>query len=168
MHKKKKHLPWLKIAFLGLVSSAQLASAQYFTNAGYGDLIGGFRKTGSAAGNYELVVNLGNVSNLLALSAGTTITMSNIGGSQLRMRSRPAMAVCSGRYFRRFNPPPRPGPRHLAYFRRTRSGPRSRAAPTRAHRPRRRCAIPTAASSFWIRGCGHWLLERKPFRASSR
>ena len=75
---KKKHLPWLRIGLLGLVSSAQLASAQYFTNAGFGDLIAGFRKTGVNAGNYELMANIGNVSNLLALSPGPTINIPNI------------------------------------------------------------------------------------------
>jgi hypothetical protein len=75
---KKKYLPWLRIGFLGLVSSAQLASAQNFTASTNGDLIAGFRKTGANAGNYELVVDLGSVTNLLAMSTGATVTMSNL------------------------------------------------------------------------------------------
>jgi hypothetical protein len=75
---KKKSLPWLRIAVLGLVASAQLASAQYFTNSGFGDLIAGFRKTGANEGNYELLANIGNITNLLALSPGTTVNVSNV------------------------------------------------------------------------------------------
>lgn len=60
----------------------QVVGAQYFT-AGKGDLLAGFRKTGSYQGSYELLVNLGNVTNFLALPAGSSITMSNYTASQL-------------------------------------------------------------------------------------
>lgn len=57
---------------------AQIAGAQtYFTTTGFGDLLAGFRKTGTNIEANQLVVNLGNITNLLALSAGTTINMSN-------------------------------------------------------------------------------------------
>ena len=78
MYTKKKYLPWLRIGFFGLVSSAQLASAQNFTASTNGDLIAGFRKTGGNAGSYELVVDMGSVTNLLAMSPGATVTMSNL------------------------------------------------------------------------------------------
>ena len=75
---KKKSLRWLRITVLGLAASAQLASAQFFTNSGFGDLIAGFRKTGGNEGNYELLANIGNITNLLALSPGTTVNVSNV------------------------------------------------------------------------------------------
>ena len=48
-----------------------------------GDVLAGFRKTGANAGKYELVVDLGNVTNFLALPAGTTITITNFSNGQL-------------------------------------------------------------------------------------
>src|SRR5262245_612808 len=70
------------LAVSGLLFCADLAKAQYFT-ANRGDLLAGFRKTGSSAGNYELVVNLGNVTNFEAVAAGATISVSNFSPSQL-------------------------------------------------------------------------------------
>lgn len=70
----------LKLGSLAVFSLlfAQIAGAQtYFTTTGFGDLLAGFRKTGTNIEASELVVNLGNITNLLALSAGTTINMSN-------------------------------------------------------------------------------------------
>lgn len=58
------------------------AHAQYF-NAKTGDLLLGFRKTGANQGSYELVVNVGSVTNFLALPAGTNVTISKFTPSQL-------------------------------------------------------------------------------------
>jgi hypothetical protein len=57
------------------------AQAQFFTYTGKGDLMAGFRQPGVSS--YELVVNLGNITNYLALSAGATISMTNFSASQL-------------------------------------------------------------------------------------
>jgi hypothetical protein len=81
MHSLNKYRRWLGLGILGLMSWSQIASAQYFTANGYGDVIAGFRKPGT--GTYELVVRLGNMTNLLALTPGSTITMSNYAPSQL-------------------------------------------------------------------------------------
>jgi hypothetical protein len=59
---------------------ADAANAQTFT-ANKGDLLLGFRKTSS--GSYELVVNIGNVTNYAAVSAGTTIPVTNFSAAQL-------------------------------------------------------------------------------------
>jgi hypothetical protein len=48
-----------------------------------GDLLAGFRKTGSHQANYELVVNVGNITNLEALLPGVSITISNFTSAQL-------------------------------------------------------------------------------------
>lgn len=47
-----------------------------------GDLLLGFRKY-NPAGNYELVVDVGNITNFLALPAGTNVTISRFTSSQL-------------------------------------------------------------------------------------
>jgi len=60
----------------------ELADAQYFV-AGNGDLVAGFRKTGSFTGSYELVVNIGSVTNFLAVPAGNSIPIGNYSPSQL-------------------------------------------------------------------------------------
>lgn len=72
-----KRLGLKRIAFgalAGLLAPA-LANAQYFdystTTTGQGALLAGFRKPG--LDSYELVVNLGNITNFLAVPAGTTI-----------------------------------------------------------------------------------------------
>lgn len=68
----------LKSVLVMSLSLPFLAGAQqYFTDSGYGDLDAGFRKTGSHQESGEIVAYLGNVSNLLALTAGTTINMTN-------------------------------------------------------------------------------------------
>jgi PKD repeat protein len=72
-----------KLAALALFLLPELAGAQNFTYNEYGDVLSGFRKTGVNAGNYELVVNLGNVTNFLNLSAGTTINITNFSASVL-------------------------------------------------------------------------------------
>src|SRR5437870_3374323 len=70
------------VLLLSLLSGTQIANAQYFT-ASKGDLLAGFRKTGAFKGNYELVVNLGNITNFEAVSAGATINITNFATSQL-------------------------------------------------------------------------------------
>src|SRR5580698_5963750 len=51
-------------------------SAQYFTSTLGGDVNAGFRKTGSFQEKSEMVVYLGNISNLLALAVGSTVNYS--------------------------------------------------------------------------------------------
>lgn len=65
-----------KLAFLivclPLVTNAQ----QYFTDTSAGDVNSGFRKTGSYEEQDEMVTYLGNISNFLAMAAGTTTNIS--------------------------------------------------------------------------------------------
>lgn len=71
---------FVKLAMMGILAaiSAEIAGAQtYFTTTGYGDLIAGFRKTGTFTEANELVVNCGNITNLLKLTVGTTINITN-------------------------------------------------------------------------------------------
>ncbi len=82
----KCRLTWLRLQllWLGLAAFPTFVQAQYFFNIpGDGDLLAGFRKTGAHQGTNELVVYLGNVTNLLALPLGSTITMSNIPPARL-------------------------------------------------------------------------------------
>ena len=72
-----------KLALLALLALPQLADAQIFNYNPYGDVLLGFRKTGVFAGNYELVVDLGSVTNFLKMSVGTTINITNYSPSQL-------------------------------------------------------------------------------------
>lgn len=67
----------LRLALLAAVTLPGLAGAQNFTYNETGDVLAGFRQTGSYQGNYELVVDLGNVTNYLALPVGTTLTLTN-------------------------------------------------------------------------------------------
>ena len=73
----------LKLALIALLALPELASAQFFSFNQYGDVLAGFRKTGANAGNYELVVNLGSVTNFVAMSIGNSINISNFSPSQL-------------------------------------------------------------------------------------
>ena len=57
--------------------------AQFFQYSYAGDTLAGFRKTGQFAGNYELVVNLGNITNFLKLAPGTQRTITAFTPSQL-------------------------------------------------------------------------------------
>ncbi len=68
-------------AALALLPGCWLAHAQYFQYTSHGDLLAGFRKPG--AGNYELVVNIGNITNLLALSPGSTLALTAYSPAQL-------------------------------------------------------------------------------------
>ncbi|MGA2248749.1 MAG: hypothetical protein ABSH48_27660, partial [Verrucomicrobiota bacterium] len=68
----------LKLILLALPAIPEIAGAQtYFTKTGLGDLVAGFRKTGSFAEANEMVVYLGNITNFLALRAGSHINISN-------------------------------------------------------------------------------------------
>ncbi len=58
-----------------------LVQAQYFV-ANTGDLLIGFRKY-NPAGSYELVVNAGNVANLLAMSPGSSMAISQLTSTEL-------------------------------------------------------------------------------------
>jgi hypothetical protein len=69
------------VAALTALVSPHLAHAQFFNYTGKGDLMAGFRKPG--IGTYELVVNLGNVTNFVALTPGTTISVTNFSPAQL-------------------------------------------------------------------------------------
>lgn len=63
---------------------AQTAGAQtYFTKTGFGDLVAGFRKTGGFAENYEMAAYLGNITNFISLSVGTTIPITNYSAAQI-------------------------------------------------------------------------------------
>ena len=73
----------LKLAILTIFALPELAGAQAFSYNQYGDVVAGFRKTGSFKGNYEMVVNLGSVTNLLNVSSGTTINITNFSTTQL-------------------------------------------------------------------------------------
>jgi len=74
----------VKLALLAVLALPELANAQsQFNYNQYGDVLAGFRKTGSAAGLYELVVDLGSVTNFLKMSAGTTINITNYSTAQL-------------------------------------------------------------------------------------
>jgi len=73
----------LKLALIALMILPELADAQFFNYNSVGDVLAGFRKTGVNAGKYELVVDLGSVTNFLAQPAGTTVTISNFSPAQL-------------------------------------------------------------------------------------
>jgi hypothetical protein len=82
---RKYRLQWLRWSFLllGFADSAPLVQAQYFNLPGNGDLVAGFRKTGAHQGTNELVVYLDNITNLLAVQMGSTITLSNLSATRL-------------------------------------------------------------------------------------
>jgi hypothetical protein len=70
----------LNLAVLAVSVLPEITGAQNFT-AGKGDLLAGFRTPG--VGSYELVVNVGSVTNFLAQPAGTVIPINNFSPSQL-------------------------------------------------------------------------------------
>ena len=57
--------------------------AQPFLTPSNGDLLAGFRKTGINQENYEVVANIGNITNFLALSPGSQLTISRYTPGQL-------------------------------------------------------------------------------------
>ena len=71
------------VLLLCFAVSPLLVQAQYFNAPSYGDLVVGYRKTGSHQGTNELVAFLTNVTNLLSLPIGTTLTMSNVPPARL-------------------------------------------------------------------------------------
>ena len=71
-----------KLALLSMLAVPGLVNAQLFNYNQYGDVLAGFRQT-TPAGNYELVVDLGSVTNFLNLSIGTTINITNYSTSQM-------------------------------------------------------------------------------------
>src|SRR5262245_5114787 len=70
----------LALALSCALAFADAAQAQFFT-ASKGDLLLGFRKT--SGGTYELVVNIGSVTNFTSLAAGTTVSVGNFTPTQL-------------------------------------------------------------------------------------
>ena len=71
----------LYVVLLALLAWPQITTAQiYFTDTGSGDVDAGFRKTGTYQENYEMVAYLGNLTNFLALPAGTTTNLQNFSG----------------------------------------------------------------------------------------
>jgi hypothetical protein len=75
---KKLFLKW---AVLAAVALPEISPAQTF-NYQFGDVLASFRKT-SPEGLYELVVDLGNVTNLIKLPVGTTINITNYTATQI-------------------------------------------------------------------------------------
>jgi PKD repeat protein len=73
----------LKLTLLAMLGLPGLADAQSFTYNQYGDVLAGFRKTTPNAGLYELVVDLGSVTNFLNLTIGTTINITNYATKDL-------------------------------------------------------------------------------------
>jgi hypothetical protein len=72
---------FLNVAALAIFASPA-AKAQFFEYSG-GEVLAGFRKTGAHQGNYELVVNLGNVTNFLALAPGSSLAITAFSPTQL-------------------------------------------------------------------------------------
>lgn len=74
----------LKLALVALLALPELASAQFFQYNKFADVLAGFRKTGTAdTTGFEMVADLGNVTNYLLLPSGTTITITNFTAGQL-------------------------------------------------------------------------------------
>lgn len=94
-----------KVVAAGSLLIAEIAGAQtYFTADGFGDLVAGFRKTGAFTENSELVVNMGNITNFLALSAGTTINISNYSTTQINDMCPDGLANLQWSAFSAFQP----------------------------------------------------------------
>ncbi len=73
----------LRLAAFGLLLLPEIAGAQFFQYSGFGDLLVGFRKTGAHQGNNELVVNAGNVTNLVGLAPGAQVNIAHFSSAQL-------------------------------------------------------------------------------------
>ncbi len=76
----------LNLALLAVVALPGVATAQQFVYNATGDVLACFRKmnpTGGDQGNYELVLNLGSATNLLKVSSGSQITLTNVTYSAL-------------------------------------------------------------------------------------
>ena len=72
----------LNLTLLLLLGLPEMVRAQFVYN-NYGDVLAGFRKTGTYQGNYELVVNLGNITNFLTMAPGAQISLSVPSPNQL-------------------------------------------------------------------------------------
>jgi hypothetical protein len=85
MMSNNSRISWrpLIIAMLALLLMPGMARAQYFTTTGKGDLLAGFRKVPPHAGTYEMVVDLGNITNYIALPVGTTTNIAAYNSNQL-------------------------------------------------------------------------------------
>lgn len=70
----------INLTLLAALVLPQIGGAQFFTYAN-GDLVAGFRK--ASGGSYELVVNVGNITNFLAQPIGTVIPIANLSSNQL-------------------------------------------------------------------------------------
>jgi hypothetical protein len=72
--------PWLLLCAL---AAPTLTNAQYFNYYYDADVLAGFRKTGAYQGNYELVVNLGDISGFLSAAPGTSFPITAYSPQQL-------------------------------------------------------------------------------------
>ena len=104
----KSHCPRLfsktaLLAGLAVLAGAHSARAQFFNYSGKGDLMAGFRKPG--VGTYELIVNLGNVTNFVALTPGATVSVTNFSPAQLT-DAFPSYASLNWSVFATFTGPP--------------------------------------------------------------
>jgi PKD repeat protein len=72
-----------KIAFLIALLPSLANAQQYFTDSSAGDVDAGFRKTSSFQEQFEMVAYLGNITNFMAQTIGTTVTISNYSTVQL-------------------------------------------------------------------------------------
>jgi hypothetical protein len=68
---------------MGIMAAPVVAQAQYFNVPGNGGLLACFRKTGTHQGTNELVVYIGNVTNLIALPIGSSNILANVSGARL-------------------------------------------------------------------------------------
>jgi hypothetical protein len=68
---------------LGFLAAPQMVQAQFFTPPGNGDLLAGFRKSDGHQGSNDIVVFLTNVTNLISLGVGNTMTLGNIPAARL-------------------------------------------------------------------------------------
>jgi len=76
----------LKLGLLAVLTGSLAAQAQpYFTDkeSATADVVASFRKTGSYALQYEMVVYLGDITNFLTVPVGTTINITNYTTLQL-------------------------------------------------------------------------------------
>ncbi len=82
---KNRRSNWLLFSWmlLGLAASPQVLQAQDFNFLGDGDMMAGFRKEGGNQGTNELVVYVGNITNYLAMSPGSSITVANVNAARL-------------------------------------------------------------------------------------
>lgn len=66
------------LVVVALALPVMAGAADIFSYNKTGDVLAGFRKTGVYAGNNELVVNLGSVTNFVALPIGTTTNITRV------------------------------------------------------------------------------------------